>query len=255
MCSTQESWPYKPRPGPIHREKWQRFLDQLCQVPTLWLKRSLGAWYGNIQYKWQAYFDPKLTTVILKNGPSWDHYSVIQKQRRHWSINKTQMTIDHTPPTELEDLIPMDIICNTSTRLLVIPPMAKLYTSPPSTQITTWTQYLSTLPTWESRILTEVSPAITNIWQDLHQSNPQWKLICDGSFVAPKALYCWKLYDGNNIIYTGTGMAPGNPATAFRAELYSIVTWYSCMYHTMTYFDLQSNVQVIPYTDNTKVLD
>ena len=27
VCPTKEHWLYQPRPGPSHREKWQRFLD------------------------------------------------------------------------------------------------------------------------------------------------------------------------------------------------------------------------------------
>ena len=31
---TSTQWPYQPRPGPRHREKWQQFLDMLSYVPT-----------------------------------------------------------------------------------------------------------------------------------------------------------------------------------------------------------------------------
>ena len=48
ICPTQDLWPYQPRPGPKHREKWQQFLDEWCHTPTLTLKKPLGDWIADI---------------------------------------------------------------------------------------------------------------------------------------------------------------------------------------------------------------
>ena len=49
-------------------------------------------------------------------------------------------------------------------------------------------------------------------------------------------------------------MAPGNPASAFHAELFGIVTWYCCLTHLLEYFDLQATIQLTYHTDNVKVI-
>ena len=56
---------------------------------------------------------------------------------------------------------------------------------------------------------------INLIWQELVKPDPTWEIVTDGSYYEPVAAYAWILYDGPTIVYTGKGMAPGNPPSAF----------------------------------------
>ena len=64
-------WPYQPRPGNHHRKIWQKFLDQLCQIPTLQLKQPLGIWYDRSLNRWNAYYDPQLQSVLVCDQNGW----------------------------------------------------------------------------------------------------------------------------------------------------------------------------------------
>ena len=59
---------------------------------------------------------------------------------------------------------------------------------------------------------------------------------------------------GTTIIQKSTSIAPGNSTTAFRAELFGMVSWYCCLFHLMEFLNLESNVHIQTYTDNTLYL-
>ena len=52
----------------------------------------------------------------------------------------------------------------------------------------------------------------------------------------------------------GQGMAPGNPTSAFRAELFGLVAWHCGLYHIFEYYGLSSDITIQPYSDNTKLI-
>ena len=81
-----------------------------------------------------------------------------------------------------------------------------------------------------------------------------WILVSDGSYSEDTAAYSWILHDGQAILHSSIGMAPGNPASVFCAELFGIVTWYCCLTHLLEYFDITTTVQLTYYTDNSKVI-
>ena len=59
---------------------------------------------------------------------------------------------------------------------------------------------------------------------------------------------------GHKVLHKNEGSAPGNPMSAFRSELYGVVTWYCCLVHVMEYLNISSTVHITPYTDNVKVI-
>ena len=74
-------WPKQPQLGPRHRAKWQKFLDQFCNILSLVLRQSLGQWIKSPPKRWEAYYDPSLCTVLIQRSNRWIHYSEIQKGR------------------------------------------------------------------------------------------------------------------------------------------------------------------------------
>ena len=125
-------WPYQPRPEPHHRTKWQKFLDYLCHAPTLQLKQPLGIWYKQPLHRWTAYYDPQLQSVMILDQNEWQHYTTVNKYRRHWIIPRNQVSIDTTHPSQILQCQPMDLLRSTSTYYKVTPHFFNclLYTSP-----------------------------------------------------------------------------------------------------------------------------
>ena len=80
ICPSSELWPHQPRPGTLHRETWQKFLDQYCHIPTLKLKTPLGQWKEPIPFRWQAYYDCQMQAAVVKTDCNWKHYNTIVKQ-------------------------------------------------------------------------------------------------------------------------------------------------------------------------------
>ena len=132
--TNEEYWPYQPRPGPYHREKWQQFLNTLCKTPTLHLKVPLGMWLRSPPKCWEAYYDPMLGIVLILHNHKWQHYGHYIRERRHWRVPQSQPSIDHTPPDQLQDLQPVDIIRTTVTHFTITIPIPCQSPPPPSTQ-------------------------------------------------------------------------------------------------------------------------
>ena len=200
------------------------------------------------------YYDQELHTVLIKEDNKWKHYDSIIKHRRVWTILRTTIAIDDTPPQLLTSLTPMDIHKLTSNHIVLNVPDIPSPSDQPNTYISTWTQYLTTLPSWEQRIINDVSTDLRDIWEPLQHGNTQWTIISDGSYANNNGAYSWVIYNNGKQITQSIGMVPGNPVTAFRAELFGITTWYICISHVLEYFDLTSHIRITPYTDNAKVL-
>ena len=86
------------------------------------------------------------------------------------------------------------------------------------------------------------------------KSTSQWDIVTDGSFYNHVAAYAWIIHDGPHILFTGQGSVPGNPPTALRAEFYAVAAWHCVLYHVFNYLDLTTNINITPYTDNSKVI-
>jgi len=119
---------------------------------------------------------------------------------------------------------------------------------------TTWEEYINIQHPWEATILTNATSEITRISLQIYHDNTIWHIASDGSYKDHRGAYAWILSDGNTKLQQGTGLALGNPATAYRSELYGITAWYCCLYHVMKYFGIRSSKIIQPYSDNTKVI-
>ena len=192
--------------------------------------------------------------MLLQTGTQWQHYTEIRRQRRYWIIDRTLPSVDDTPPNQLQQVIPMDIVKRTTTEVTLTIPDTPVPPQPTSTILLTWQQYISHLSHWEKGIINDVTTDIQYLWKNLTIGDQHWKIISDGSYADLKSAYSWIIYDGKQQIQKCTGMTPGNPATAFRAELYGVLSWYCCLFHVLQYFEIRSKVQITPFTDNTKVI-
>jgi len=246
-------WLSQPRPGPRHREKWQHFLDQFCIVPSLNMTHPLGKWLGASPRRWNAYYDAQLHTVLIKNGNQWQHYGLIIKGRRHWTIDTNQPSIDNTPPHQLSHLHPLDVIRKTSNKYIMSIPVYETQVSPSPTPIT-WTKYVDNLPQWDKSILKDIMNEQYSIWHELLKDNQEWDIIGDGSYLAPNASYAWIIHNKTKVIYLGHGNIPGKPSSAFRSELAAVMTWHCFLYHVLQYYDIPSTITITPFTDNAKVI-
>ena len=200
-----------------------------------------------------AYFDPSLRTVIIKNGSLWNHYSHIQHHRRHWTINRQQRIIDTTPPHQLNNLEPLDIIRQMPTHYNTSIPIPEPPSIPQTIPIN-WNQYVASLLKWDKRILHENMAEKQSLWTELIQKHQHWDIISNGSYLAPNAAYAWAIHNGHKVIYIGQGHAPGNPALAFRSKLTAIMSWHCVIHHILQYYDITSTTTITPYMDNTKVM-
>ena len=95
---------------------------------------------------------------------------------------------------------------------------------------------------------------MTTFWLQLPGQHHNWEIVHDGSYLHPKAAYAWRIYSSENCILEGQGMAPGNPSSAFRAEIFGLMAWYCGLYHIMTYYGISPNVQIQSYSDNNKLI-
>ena len=122
---------------------------------------------------------------------------------------------DTTPPQQLDGLLPMDIIKQSSTEIHLSPPTPQQHDNDITSSPTTWAQYVARIHPWERRVIQDVTTDITSLVHNIHLSDQSWSVISDGSFRDNKAAYSWMLYDGSKVIQRSMGMAPGNPASAF----------------------------------------
>ena len=258
FCMEQQNsnilWPYQPRPGPQSRDKWQRFIDHLCFVPTLQLKTPLGLWLRRPSYRWQAYYDNTLQTVAIYDNYKWSHYQIINKHCRHWMIPRDQLVLDNTDPQHISNCEPMDLLRKTRTYYKVSPPVPILSPPPAPGRPTTWKQYVGTLNKWEMHNIQAMSDTSSN-WHYLLRHEEHWIAISDGSYFHNRGAYSWVIHDKINTLFMGKGYSSGNPITPFRAELHGIVAWYCCLVHIATYYDIHTKIQIQPYTDNVKVIN
>jgi len=204
QLKTNTLWPHQPRPGPRHREKWQMFLDQFCVKPQLTLQKQMGQWITPPPLIWHAYYDPSIQTVVIKNENRWLHYRTISKFCRHWTIRKQQPIFDFTPPIDLENIQPLDIIRQNAHQYIVSLPV----TVPSQHNLplpTNWSQYVHSLQQWDQFILKDYHSEVPTIWQEIVKPDQQWDIITNGSFCQNTAVYAWMIHDGTTIISTGKG--------------------------------------------------
>ena len=254
-CPRNDHWPYQPRPRPHHRETWQKFVDTLCNVPTLHLKTPLGIWYCPPSNRWQAYYDSSLQVILIQQHHQWHHYPTYNKYRRFWIIPRNQCSIDNTPPHGLQNLQPIDIIKTTQNYYKVtIPiPITTTITRPPN--ITLWHQYSATLTSWDKQIVQATTPDLPQLLSRISTNNENWIAVHDGSYYNNQGSYAWTIQHHTNKIISGKGQVSGNPITSFRAELHGLVAWHCCLFHLTNFYDIMAKITIQPYSDNTKVVE
>ena len=133
--------------GPQH---CQTFLNSLCDPSTLALHQLLGAWKTTTHSdRWNAYFDPNLQLVLIRENNTWAHYAPTIKHLHHWHISRYDTILDDTLPQLLSDLQPLDIINITASRYTVSSPNLILQQLPQVNPPTTWAVSYThlTLPT------------------------------------------------------------------------------------------------------------
>ena len=64
----------------------------------------------------------------------------------------------------------------------------------------------------------------------------------------------WAIHNGQKILKIGQGHAPGNPPTAFRSELFAVMSWHCFLHHVLQFYDIKTNISITPFTDNVKVI-
>ena len=148
----------------------------------------------------------------------------------------------------------MDILRQTSHTVKLTPPASIEHQIVAPPHCFTWSSYVNQLHPWEQCVLKNSIPDPSILWTHLIRRDQQWMIISDGSYVMNTAAYAWIIHDDNQILHRSQGMAPGNPMTAFRSELYGVVTWYCCIAHILKYLDIRPTVTILPYTDNMKVI-
>ena len=213
-------WPYQIRPGPKHRQAWRKFLQTLCLPNTLTLLTQLGPWVTS-SYKphWKAYFDIDLRNILIKDDTQWNHYTTYTHHRRSWKILRHDTIPDTTPPSALHNIIPLDIIHMTEEYITVSPPLHEAPTIPRVLPIITWTNYLSTLCSWERRILQDIQVPIQDYWYQITQCTSPLIVVSDGSYFERKGSYSWIISNGTQVLQKGMGMVPGNPFFFFLYNL------------------------------------
>ena len=104
-------WPRQPRPGPKHRAVWKKFLLHHSRTETLKLHKHLGGWRTTTwTHSWKCYYDTNLLTIILLKDNIWHHYTNFECHRHLWRIFSTAIIVDNTPPSQLRNVYPLDII-------------------------------------------------------------------------------------------------------------------------------------------------
>ena len=103
-------------------------------------------------------------------------------------------------------------------------------------------------------MIQDMQTSAMSLWYHLTNSKQEVIIVTDGSCKNHKASYAWIMHDGLQQITTGSGMVSGNPTTAFRSELFGIAAWYCCVYHATHYLHHDQHFTIVPYTDNTKVI-
>ena len=85
-------------------------------------------------------------------------------------------------------------------------------------------------------------------------AHQQWTIVHDGSYLHNTAAYSWQICYNYRCLLTGQGSAPGNPSSAFRAELFGMVAWYCALYHITKYYGISPTAHLTPYSDNIKLI-
>ena len=117
----------------------------------------------------------------------------------------------------------MDIIKQIGNTIYFTPPVPIQNTNGNNISPTTWPQYVASLHPWERRRLQDVTTDISSLIPNILSTDQQWNLVSDGSYSDNIAAYSWILHDGQETLLSSIGMAPGNPASAFRVELLSLI--------------------------------
>ena len=230
--TTIADWPHQPRPGPLHRKTWQQYLRKYCQPASLKLIQPLTHWnHWKFSMKWKAYFDLEIHSVMIHDGLRWHHYQEYSKHRRYWRISRHTITVDHTPPHQLINIQPVDLVAQTQDYYDILPPIINIPIDANLRPITTWTEYQQNLIPWERQCIQDAQTSLLDYWIQLQESTPTWSVVSDGSYKNDKAAYAWIVTNGNKIIQQGTGTVSRNPITAFRAELHGLVAWYPTLWN------------------------
>ena len=148
--------------------------------------------------------------------------------------------MDTTPPHQLTSLEPVDILQQTELYYKITPPSSSPPLPSPPSNPHTWPGYVTTLPSWDKRILHDANINSSHIWQIIQQQTQHWMVVSDGSCLHNKAAYAWSIIRGTKIVQTSQGMVVGNPTTAFRSELWGVVAWYGA-------FTIYSNILTLQY--------
>ena len=251
-------WPNQPRPGPIHRRIWKKFMQQLCEDKSQELLTPLGKWISkSIRHiSGTKYFINTMQPigVYYQEEEQW-FFDRITTGRKYSRINGNPT---HTDPQDITRLVPIDIITRNNIEQLVWSEYKgeKITTLTP----TQWDEYVCQLEPWRKQLIQHhfLETSINDIMEEL--KNPEILLLCvsDGSCNPSQnfGTYGWTIYHANRnqTLCSGYGHIPGFPVSSFRAEGFGKLSWLVFINEICRFKKLSRRCKINSYCDNLAIV-
>ena len=258
--TTEEAWPRQPRPGKQHRKGWKSFLANFCLDGNLNLRQPMGDWSSApAKQNWQAVYDHDWEKAFtLEDDGSWLMRTVISKTRRGWELSKRHESKKIDPTIiDWDTCIPTDILERADGSTMITAPSNHSYRNVTTTMTPgTWEQYIDDLPEWERTLLDSSAGAnsVRTLHTELNDENGQLTIMSDGGQKGDHGTFGWAIGNARETLWTGNGIARGQPMTVHQAEAYGKLAWICFLKHYIIFFDIQVRCEVSSYCDNISII-
>jgi hypothetical protein len=207
----------------------------------------LGAWKQNCNEhrEWQVSYDP-ITRTISKRlcKEKWRHYDdgcYIRKCKGAVLIGKGRE--DSIAPKQV---LPAEV----SRGSIILPTWTNTDTTTVNSNNNEWSKWIKNLEEWEYRLLSENTTIDEKELERLIDQQEDILVCSDGGCIEQQGSFGWVVGSPTKDIWTGRGVACGNPMSSFRAEGYGKLAAIDFIrqYLEWQHKELASNVTV--FCDN-----
>ena len=216
----------------------------------------MGPWTGKpAKQRWDAFFNPAWNVAVTQgNNGAWVSRDIISKTRRGWILSPETHPID----LDTDTFLPTDVSYKASGSIYITDPIEASAPTDDSTTKSprTWEEYVYSLPHRERDFLAFNQETMNPKGLCAHLIDQRSTIIAvsDGACSGQFGSYSWVIGTTTENLWEGTGIARGQPMSAYRAEAYGKLSWLLFLLHYSKFMGMEIKCVIQSYCDNIQIV-